>query len=125
MRGNRSRDTKPELALRSAVHALGLRFRVADKPLPNLRRTADMVFKSSRVAVFLDGCYWHGCPQHYVPSRTSIDYWGAKISRNKERDAETNRLLTESGWRVIRVWEHESPTDAARRVYSLLKGVSI
>lgn len=78
MRGNRSRDTKPELAVRRLLHARGLCYRVNARPLPSLRRTADIVFRGKRVAVFIDGCYWHGCPEHYVPSKSNVDYWGAE-----------------------------------------------
>src|SRR5690625_2954736 len=72
---NRNRDTNPDLLLRRLVHAAGLRYRVAAKPLPGMRRTADMVFRPTRVAVFVDGCFWHGCPEHFVPPKTNQDYW--------------------------------------------------
>jgi DNA mismatch endonuclease (patch repair protein) len=116
MRSNKSRDTKPELALRRAVHSLGLRYRVAARPVAGLRRTADLVFPRIRVAVFLDGCFWHGCPEHHSLAKTNSDYWAEKLRRNRERDAETDRLLKEAGWSVIRVWEHEDPAEAALRV---------
>src|SRR4051812_8069262 len=108
MRGNRSRDTKPEWALQRAVHGRGLRYRVSVRPLAELPRTADLVFPGARVAVFVDGCYWHGCPSHYVPSKTRSDWWSNKIMRTKERDIETDQLLARAGWVVIRVWEHDS-----------------
>lgn len=113
MRANRCRDTKPELALRRAVHRLGLRYRVGIRPVKTVRRTADLVFTRAKVAVFLDGCYWHGCQQHHRPAKTNAAFWSAKIAGNKARDAETDRLLTEVGWRVIRVWEHDDPAEAA------------
>ncbi|MEU8271028.1 very short patch repair endonuclease [Sphaerisporangium sp. NPDC049002] len=116
MQANKSRDTKPELALRRAVHALGLRYRVAVRPLPKIRRTADLVFTKAQVAVFLDGCFWHGCPEHHIKAATNADYWAEKVVRNRERDAETDRKLSESGWLVIRVWEHEDPKRAAVRI---------
>lgn len=116
MQGNKSRDTKPELALRRAVHALGLRYRVSMRPLPKVRRTADLVFTKAKVAVFMDGCFWHGCPEHHTKSATNAAYWADKVERNRERDAETDRLLREAGWSVIRVWEHEDPTEAAGRI---------
>ncbi|MEU8347786.1 very short patch repair endonuclease [Spirillospora sp. NPDC048832] len=118
MQSNKSRDTKPELALRRAVHALGLRYRVAKRPLPKVRRTADLVFTKVKVAVFMDGCFWHGCPQHHTKSATNAAYWADKVERNRERDAETDRLLREAGWTVIRIWEHEDPTEAASRIAS-------
>ncbi|TDB98892.1 very short patch repair endonuclease [Actinomadura sp. 7K534] len=116
MQGNKSRDTKPEMALRRAVHALGLRYRVSTRPLPKIRRTADLVFTKAKVAVFMDGCFWHGCPEHHTKSATNAAYWADKVQRNRDRDAETDRLLGEAGWTVIRVWEHEDPTEAAERI---------
>ncbi|MEU4397822.1 very short patch repair endonuclease [Micromonospora orduensis] len=116
MRGNRSRDTRPELALRSAVHARGLRYRVGARPIPELRRTADLVFAGPKVAVFLDGCFWHGCPQHYRPSTRNGEFWLDKVSENRERDKATDLVLREAGWNVVRVWEHEDPKEAAQRV---------
>ncbi|WP_342775831.1 very short patch repair endonuclease [Micromonospora pisi] len=121
MRSNRSRDTKPELLLRSRLHAMGLRYRVNYRPMSGLRRTADLVFSTARVAVFVDGCYWHGCPEHHRPARTNSDFWRTKIDRNKQRDAETDRLLAESGWRVIRIWEHVAPDDAAQAVAEVIR----
>ncbi|WP_203972754.1 very short patch repair endonuclease [Planotetraspora silvatica] len=116
MRGNRSRDTRPERILRSAVYALGLRYRVAFPPMSGLRRTADMVFTRAKVAVFVDGCYWHGCPEHYRPARKNSDFWKKKIESNQERDRQTQALLQEEGWSVIRVWEHEDVDVAAARI---------
>ena|ERR1700761_2281140 len=121
MRGNRSRDTRPELALRSAVHKMGLRYRVAARPLPGLRRTADLVFSRAQVAVFVDGCFWHGCPTHYVPSASNVDYWRDKMARNKDRDRETDALLRDAGWEVLRIWAHEDAVDAARRVSEIVR----
>jgi DNA mismatch endonuclease (patch repair protein) len=120
MQGNRSRDTRPELALRSAVHALGLRYRVSSRPLPETRRTADLVFRKTRVAVFLDGCFWHGCPEHYVKASANASYWAAKIVRNQERDRETDELLQVADWLSVRIWEHEDPAQAALRVLSIV-----
>jgi DNA mismatch endonuclease (patch repair protein) len=116
MSSNRPRDTRPELALRRAVHALGLRYRVSARPLPGLSRTADLAFRRARVAVFMDGCFWHGCPQHHTVASTNAEYWAEKVRRNRERDAETDRLLEESGWLSVRVWEHEDPLEAAMTI---------
>ncbi|GLZ08907.1 very short patch repair endonuclease [Actinomadura sp. NBRC 104412] len=121
MQGNKGRDTKPELALRRAVHALGLRYRVSIRPLPAVRRTADLVFTKVQVAVFLDGCFWHGCPDHHTKARTNADYWADKVTRNRLRDAETDRLLRDADWQVIRVWEHEDPTEAALRIARVVR----
>ncbi|MFG2963068.1 very short patch repair endonuclease [Streptomyces sp. NPDC048288] len=116
MLGNRNRDTAPELLLRSLVHAAGLRYRVAAKPLPKMRRTADMVFRSVKVAVFIDGCFWHGCPEHFVMPKTNRPYWEDKISRNIQRDRDTDNRLAEAGWLVLRFWEHLKPQACAATV---------
>ena len=113
MQGNRSRDTKPELAVRSAVHRRGIRFRVAARPQPELPRTADLVLRKSRIAVFVDGCFWHGCPRHHTQPTTNSEYWADKIASNIERDAETTAYLQQSGWTVLRFWEHEDPEAVA------------
>lgn len=117
MRANRGRDTRPEKALRSAVHALGFRYRVNIRPIKAVRRTADLVFTKQKVAVFLDGCFWHGCDEHYRPATGSTsEFWNNKIAGNRRRDADTDHRLQQAGWEVIRVWEHEEPSQAARRV---------
>lgn len=116
MQANRSRDTKPEVALRRAVYALGLRYRVCVRPIPELRRTVDVVFRPARVAVEVRGCFWHGCPTHYRRPAANDDYWAAKVARNMERDADTERRLAEAGWLLIVVWEHDEPALAARQV---------
>ncbi|WP_445269231.1 very short patch repair endonuclease [Streptomyces sp. DSM 41634] len=113
MQAIRSRDTKPEQLIRRLVHAQGLRYRVAAKPLQDLRRTADMVFRPAKVAVFIDGCYWHGCPEHYVPPKTNPGYWSEKVAKNMARDRDTDQHLKEAGWTVLRFWEHESPESCA------------
>lgn len=116
MRGNKASDTGPERRLRSLLHKAGLRYRINARPVPALRRTADVVFASARVAVFVDGCYWHGCADHHRPARTNESFWRTKIDGNRTRDRETDRLLTDAGWIIVRVWEHEDPADAAVRV---------
>lgn len=121
MRGNRRRDTRPELAVRRAVHSLGLRYRVDARPLPDLNRRADLVFTRAKVAVFVDGCYWHGCPEHGTEARTNADYWGPKIRRNRDRDQETDKLLAEQGWVPLRIWEHEPVTSAADKILAAVR----
>lgn len=116
MRGNKGRDTRPELAVRSAAHALGLRYRVGVSPLSGVRRTADMVFPRAKVAVFVDGCFWHGCPEHHRPARRNAEFWTAKIEGNMARDADTDERLRASGWTIVRIWEHELPTAAATKI---------
>lgn len=120
MQGNRSRDTRPELALRSLLHRRGLRYRVAARPLPGVRRTADIVFTRAKVAVFVDGCFWHRCPLHYREPASNVGYWREKARRNVERDRETDALLAAAGWAVVRVWEHEGVSGAAERIAQLV-----
>lgn len=113
MQANRSRDTTPELAVRRLLHASGLRYRVAARVEPDIRRTADVAFTRQRIAVLIDGCFWHGCPEHWHEPKTNVDYWRAKIERNVARDRDTDMRLAERGWRVLRFWEHEVRRDAA------------
>jgi DNA mismatch endonuclease (patch repair protein) len=116
MQSNTRRDTNPELRLRRELHGAGLRYRVDYPPLPGLRRRADVVFTRQRVAVFLDGCYWHGCPEHYVSPKTNPGYWSDKVARNMARDRDTDQRLEDEGWTVLRFWEHESSEDCAARI---------
>jgi DNA mismatch endonuclease (patch repair protein) len=121
MQGNRRRDTKPEVAVRRLVHAAGLRYRVDFRPLKSLNRRADIVFTRLKIAVFIDGCFWHGCPEHHTVARSNAEYWAAKVARNRERDRHTDDVLESGGWTVIRAWEHE-PTDAvAQRVMNAVR----
>ncbi|WP_055809742.1 very short patch repair endonuclease [Nostocoides sp. Soil756] len=113
MVGNRGRDTKPELALRRELHARGFRYFVNRRPIANVRRTADIVFPRARLAVFVDGCFWHGCPEHHTVAKTHAQYWAEKVQANRLRDADTNRLLGDAGWNVLRIWEHVPPVEAA------------
>jgi DNA mismatch endonuclease (patch repair protein) len=117
MQGNRGRDTRPELALRRELHRRGLRYRVHLRPEPGLRAFADVVFTRARVAVFVDGCFWHACPRHRTDPRTNSAWWAEKLARNVRRDRRVNEELQRAGWVVVRVWEHESPAEAAARVH--------
>ncbi len=121
MLGNRSRDTKPELALRRLVHARGLRYRVCSRPLPELRRTVDIVFRPAKVAVELRGCFWHVCPEHYQAPAANSSYWARKAETNAARDRDTQALLEAAGWALIVVWEHEDLVDAADRIARLVR----
>ena len=119
MRANKRRDTGPELAIRSILHLRGLRYRV-DHPLPfDRRRRADIVFTRVGLYVFVDGCFWHGCPDHYVPPKTRAEFWRKKIDRNIARDAETTSALRDLGLTCLRIWEHEDAHEAAARVMSV------
>jgi DNA mismatch endonuclease, patch repair protein len=121
MQGNRGGKTKPEIALRSALHRNGFRFKIGSRLIPGTRRTADIAFTTEKVAVFVDGCFWHGCAMHgHIPLRNE-SFWSAKIIRNKQRDAEVDQSLIEAGWAVIRVWEHESIDDALRVVATRIR----
>jgi DNA mismatch endonuclease (patch repair protein) len=111
-----SRDTAPEMTLRSELHRRGFRYRVDRAPVADVRSRADLVFGPTQVAVYVDGCFWHSCPEHGTSPKANADFWQRKLDRNRERDAETNRLLESRGWQVIRVWEHEDPAKAADRV---------
>lgn len=113
MQGNKARDTSAELAVRRLLHARGLRYRVNYRPLRELRRTADIVFTRQKIAVLIDGCFWHGCPEHYTRPTANREFWDAKVERNQARDADTGRVLEEQGWTVLRFWEHEGAADVA------------
>jgi len=121
MRSNRSADTVPERALRSAVHALGLRFRANHRiEAAGVHVRPDMVFTARRVCVFSDGCFWHRCPEHATDPKANSDYWAPKLLANVERDRRVDEALRSEGWTVIRVWEHEDPGEAAERVAALI-----
>jgi DNA mismatch endonuclease (patch repair protein) len=116
MRANRSRDTVPELALRRELHRRGLRYRVNHRPLPGLRCTPDILFTRARVAVFVDGCFWHRCPEHATSPAANGAWWRDKLAANVARDRRNDAQLNTAGWRVVRVWEHEDVGQAADRV---------
>jgi DNA mismatch endonuclease (patch repair protein) len=120
MRSNRDGSTRPEIELRSAVHRLGLRFRLRVPLGAAGRHRPDLVFPRERVAVFLDGCFWHGCPQHGSLPKTNAEYWMSKIARNQARDRNLNEVLRLHGWTVVRVWEHEDAVEAATRIRAIV-----
>ena len=123
MRSNRRRDTQPELALRRALHASGHRYRVDHAVQAGARRVRiDIAFPRRKIAVFVDGCFWHGCPEHSAPPKTNPGYWGPKIARNIERDKEHDKRLLAAGWTIVRVWAHEPTAAAADRIASLVAG---
>lgn len=112
----RRRDTKPEVALRRELHRRGLRYFVDRAPLKGMRRRADLVFPRRKVAVYVDGCFWHSCPIHATKPRNNAQWWADKLAANVARDRDTDTRLIEEGWRVVRIWEHEDPVVAAQRV---------
>ena len=114
------RNTAPEVELRRELHRRGLRYRL-QVPVPGARRrTIDVAFTRQRVAVLVDGCFWHGCPDHGVKPTQNAEWWRWKLGRTESRDRDTDRLLAEAGWTVVRVWEHEDPVTAADRVCQAL-----
>ena len=115
------RDTKPELALRRALWARGLRYRIDSAPLPGLRRRADLIFTRARVAVYVDGCFWHRCPIHATAPKANSRWWSDKLDANERRDRDTDEKLTAAGWLVMRVWEHEDADQAASRVETVVR----
>jgi DNA mismatch endonuclease (patch repair protein) len=116
-----TRDTAPELALRSELSRRGLRYRIHLRPVEGLRREADIVFTAARLAVFVDGCFWHGCADHRSGAKQNSAWWRSKIEENRRRDADTDERLREAGWTSIRVWEHEPAQDAAERIEVLVR----
>ena len=120
MSRQRRRDTGPEIALRRILHAHGRRFRV-DSPLPDLpRRRADLLFTRPKVAVFVDGCFWHVCPEHATEPANNATWWAKKLRCNAERDRHTDEHLRSLGWTVVRIWEHVDPQEAAEQVELML-----
>ena len=122
MKSQKTRDTQCELKVRAVLHSKGLRYRVDTQPLKGLKRKADIVFRRTQVAVFIDGCFWHGCKKHREPSKTNTEWWTDKILSNQHRDRDTDIRLESEGWIVIRAWEHENPQHVAERVEVAVKG---
>lgn len=116
MSRQRSRDTGIEIAIRKALYAQGLRYRIHRRPVKDIPRVADIVFSSARVAVFVDGCFWHGCPEHGTWPKSNADFWRNKIETNQRRDADTDRRLLNAGWVSVRIWEHETIKAAVARI---------
>jgi DNA mismatch endonuclease (patch repair protein) len=124
MRSNRGHDTKPEVDLRSALHRAGVRFFKHRRPLQGLRCEADVLFPRRRLAVFVDGCFWHGCPLHATWPATHREFWEVKLSRNRTRDDFNSRTLTRAGWVVLRLWEHQPLSEMYEAVLAALADVS-
>ncbi|GAA2026471.1 very short patch repair endonuclease [Pseudokineococcus marinus] len=122
MRANRRRDTRCEVALRRELHRLGLRFVVDVTPAgTNRRRRVDVLLRGAGIAVLVDGCFWHSCPQHLHLPRANREWWRAKLASVVARDRDTDAGLAGAGWTVVRVWEHEPPALAAARVLAAVR----
>jgi DNA mismatch endonuclease (patch repair protein) len=121
MARQKTRDTACELVIRRCLHRSGFRYFTHRRPVQALRREADIVFPRLKVAVFVDGCFWHGCPVHGTWPKANSDWWRAKIEANRLRDSDTDRRLSEMGWRVVRIWEHEDPEQAALRIAAVVR----
>lgn len=122
MQLQRQRDTEPEMALRRELHRRGLRYRVDQPIVTGTKRRVDIVFASPRIAVFVDGCFWHGCRWHGKREHAVNGwYWPGKIAGNRERDRDTDRRLRSDGWTVIRVWEHADPVVVANRIEAAVR----
>jgi DNA mismatch endonuclease, patch repair protein len=119
----RQKGTAAELALRRTLHGMGLRYRLQVPLLTKPRRVADIVFPTERIAVFVDGCFWHGCPEHASWPKNNADFWRGKIEANRARDDDTNLRLKELGWTVIRVWTHEDSSEAADRIARVVTAI--
>lgn len=121
MTAQRQSDTAPELAVRSVLHRRGLRFWKHRAPVAGLRCKADVVFPRHRVAIFIDGCFWHGCSQHRSIPKVNASWWREKIARNVARDRRNDDLLIAMGWAVVRVWEHDDPAMAADTIEATIR----
>src|SRR6266508_5791998 len=123
MRGNRRAGTTPETRVRSLLHARGYRFRKDHRlDVPGARVRPDIVFTRRRLAVFIDGCFWHCCPEHGTSPRANTHYWGPKLERNVARDQRVDQALRAAGWTVLRIWEHVASSQAAAQIIAALDG---
>lgn len=123
MRSQREFDTGIEVMLRKLLWNKGLRYRIHAQVIPGTRRKVDLVFPGAKVAVFIDGCFWHGCPRHYSAPANNNDWWLKKITINRARDIDSFKRLRAANWRVVRVWEHQDLELAAERIEKLVRSV--
>jgi DNA mismatch endonuclease (patch repair protein) len=121
MESTKRRDTGPELRLRRILHKRGFRYRVDISPVAGLRSRADLVFVRARLAVFIDGCFWHGCPEHATWPKANAAWWRTKLEANRARDRRATEQLEAAGWSVARFWEHESPETVANTIENRLR----
>lgn len=125
MRAQRTTGTKVELQVRRGLHARGYRYRVDRKLLPDQRFRGDIVWSGRRVVVFLDGCFWHGCPQHGTTPKSNREWWRAKIKTNRSRDRRVDAILRDRGWTVLRFWEHDPPLAIIESIIEHLEGTAM
>lgn len=121
MEQQKQRDTQPEIRIRSILHRTGYRFRADIRPESFLKTRADIVFTRVKLAVFIDGCFWHSCPVHRTTPKSNTAWWLAKLEANRKRDRAADEALGKMGWKVMRIWEHEDPEKDARRIASVLE----
>jgi DNA mismatch endonuclease (patch repair protein) len=121
MKAVRTAGTEPELALQAALLRLGLRFEIDARPIPEIRRRADLVFRRVKVACFVHGCYWHGCPKHATWPKANAEFWKQKLEANRRRDRDTARTLRRAGWVVLTCWEHDRPSVVAARIAAAVR----
>ncbi|MCV7316134.1 very short patch repair endonuclease [Mycolicibacillus parakoreensis] len=121
MRAQKTSGTGIELRVRRRLHALGYRYRVDCRPLADHKFRGDIVWRGRRIAVFLDGCFWHGCPEHGTIPKSNTEWWLAKLQENRDRDRRVDTLLRQRGWRVLRFWEHDDIDDIVQTVINHLE----
>ena len=117
----KSKNTKPEITIRQLIWKKGYRYRIGH----GLMGKPDMVFPSYNIAIFIDGCFWHGCPKHYRMPSSNVKYWKQKISQNKKRDRKINKQLKKEGWKIIRIWEHDIKQNPEKTVKRIIKKLII
>ncbi len=120
MRATRQHGTKPEVALRGALNQLGIVYHVDQSPVSGLKSRPDLIFEDTRIAVYVDGCFWHSCPIHGTLPKSNRQWWQAKLEANRQRDAKANDVLASAGWYVVRVWEHADPITVAKELADLI-----
>jgi DNA mismatch endonuclease (patch repair protein) len=121
MQANTGRETGPEQTVRRFLHRCGLRFRNDLRPLPVLRCAADLVFPRAKLCIFVDGCFWHGCPRHFRVPASNTAWWAEKIAANRDRDRRNDALLKREGWHVVRLWEHEVTRNRLVKLESMIR----